>query len=498
MSEVKKSYQEIIKATSLFGGVQIFGILISLIRSKVIAVLLGPYGMGIAGLINSTINSIDSITKLGLDTSAVKEIASARVDDNNERGSIITSALSRLVWFTGIFASIFCALLSPLLSQLSFGNDDYTFAFLWVSIALLFKQLTTGKTAILQGLRKQKYLAKASLYGSFFGLLFTIPLYYFYGIDAIVPAIIVSSLIAFLFGWYFTNKLKLFVIKLSNKQAFFEGKAMIRLGLTLSVMSLMTLLTAYLIQIFISRYGGLDEVGFYLAGFVIVNSYVGMVFNAMQADYFPKLSEISEDIIKIRQAVTEQALVGVLIVTPIIVVFLTTTPFLIELLYTEEFLVIVGMVSWGILGTLFKAVSFSMGYVILAKGDSKLFIRTSIVFNSLLLISSVLGYYFGGLTGVGISFLIYYTFHFLGLKFITLKRYGLYFTKEFNFKFFICLVLCSVAFACSFIQNPWIKYSLMIAMSLISIIFTVYQIDKKIGIKETIKSILKKNADENN
>jgi hypothetical protein len=113
------------------------------------------------------------------------------------------------------------------------------------------------------------------------------------------------------------------------------------------------------------------------------------------------------------------------------------------------------------------------------------------------LISSVLGYYIGGLTGVGISFLIYYSIHFIGLKFITQQRYGLYFTKEFNFKFFICLVLCSVAFACSFIENLWIKYSLMIAMSLISIIFTVFQIDKKIGIIETIKDLINKKSDKN-
>jgi O-antigen/teichoic acid export membrane protein len=495
MSEAKKSYQQIIKATSLFGGVQIVNILISLIRSKVIAVLLGPVGMGIAGLINTTINSIDGFTKLGLDISAVKEISSAEADSNVERSSIVISSLNRLIWFTGILASLICALFSPFLSQLSFGNDDYTFAFIWVSIALLFKQLTTGKTAILQGLRKRKYLAKANLYGSFFGLLITVPLYYYFGIDAIVPAIIISTIIAFLFSWYFSNKLKLPLVKISNKDAFIEGKSMIKLGLMLSIMSVITLVTTYLIQIFISHYGGLDEVGFYLAGFVIVNSYVGMVFNAMQADYFPKLSAISEDIVKIRQSVTEQAIVGVLIVTPIIVVFLTTTPFLIELLYSKEFLVIVGMVSWGILGTLFKAVSFSMGYVILAKGDSGLFIKTSVVFNLLLLISSLLGYYLDGLTGVGIGFLIYYGVHFIGLKVITLKRYGLYFSREFNYMFLICLLVCAFTFLCSFLQNPWLKYSLMISMSLISIIFTIYQIDKKIGIIETIKGLINNKND---
>lgn len=497
MSETKISYQEIIKSTSLFGGVQFINILISLIRSKVIAVLLGPTGIGIAGLINSTINSIDGFTRLGLDTSAVKEISSSEANGDAERSSVLVSSFNRIIWFTGMLATVLCMVFSPVLSQLSFGSNDYTLAFIWVSFALLFKQLTTGKMAILQGLRKRNYLAKANLLGSFLGLLVTLPLYYYFGIDAIVPAIIISSLIAFVFSWYFANKLNLPVIRMSAKVAFLEGKGMLKLGLVLSVMSLMSLLSAYLIQIFISRFGGIDEVGYYVAGFVIINSYVGMIFNAMQTDYFPKLSAISDDIVRIRKSVSEQALMGILIVTPVIVVFLTSTPLLIRLLYSEEFLGISAMVSWGILGTLFKAVSFAMGYVILAKNDSRLFVKTSILFNTLLLICSILGYYLGGLTGVGIGFLIYYAIHFSSLKIITLNRYQLYFTKEVNDTFLICMLLCGAAFLCSFIENPWIKYSIMITMSIISIIFTLIQIDKKIGIWETIKSIIEKKSDKN-
>ena len=38
MSEEKVSYREIMKATSLFGGVQVFNIIVALIKSKIIAV----------------------------------------------------------------------------------------------------------------------------------------------------------------------------------------------------------------------------------------------------------------------------------------------------------------------------------------------------------------------------------------------------------------------------------------------------------------------------
>ena len=497
MSESQKSYRQIIKVTSLFGGVQLFTILISLIRSKIIAILLGPIGMGIAGLLNSTINLVGGFIKLGLDTSAVKEISAAQTSTDITKTSVIISSLNRLVWFTGIIAVILTMVFSPLLSQLAFGNSDYTLSFIFVAIALLFRQLTDGKIAILQGLRKFGFLAKSTLYGSFTGLIITIPLYYYFRIEAIVPAIIVSSLVGFLFSWFFTKKLNLETIKISNKRAFVEGKGMLKLGFMLSIMGLITLITAYFIQIFISHFGGVNDVGLYTAGFVIINSYVGMIFNAMQTDYFPKLSAIHDDIVKIRQSVTEQSLVAVLIVTPIIIVFLTTTPILVELLYSKEFLFITGMVSWGILATLFKAVSFSIGYVILAKGDSSLFIKTSIFFNSILFIFSIAGYYYGGLTGVGIGFLAYYFIHLIGLKFITFKKYKLYFNDGFLPVFFVCLAFCGLAFLMTFLENPSIKYSLMIGMSVISIIFTYYELNKKINIREFIKEIINKQRDKN-
>ncbi len=78
------SYRQIMKATSIFGGVQVFNILISIIRSKVMAVLLGPAGIGILGLFNSTIVLLSSLTNFGLGISAVKDIAAAR-ETKNER-----------------------------------------------------------------------------------------------------------------------------------------------------------------------------------------------------------------------------------------------------------------------------------------------------------------------------------------------------------------------------------------------------------------------------
>ena len=346
--------------------------------------------------------------------------------------------------------------------------------------------------AILQGLQKLGNLAKANLVGNTVGLLITVPLYYFFRIDAIVPAIIIASLISFAITLYYTNKTKVEKVPLTNKEAFSEGKDMIQLGVTLSVSSVITLLAAYIIQIYISNEGGVDVVGFYNAGMVILNTYVGLVFNAMSTDYFPRLSAVSNAIEKIRNIVFEQAYIAVLLIVPIIVVFVAFAPFFITLLYSQEFTPTVQFVSWGILGMLFKAVSFSLGYIIIAKGDSKVFIKTAIGFNSILVFMNIIGYTYWGLEGLGISYFIYFIIHFIVVWLITYYRYNFTFKKEFYYIFGISIVLCGVSFLLSYLEDDVLKYVSLSVMILISSIFSVYYIDKKIAIRDLIQNFFRR------
>ena len=497
MNDNQQSYRKVLNATSLFGGVQFINIILRLIRSKAIALLIGPIGMGISNLLLTTMELINGLTNLGLERSAVKDISLANTNSNSKSVAITISILKKLVWLTITIGVLLMILLAPWLSEIAFGNKDYTISFIWISIALLFKQLSSSQLAILQGLRKLKSLAKANLLGNFIGLLITLPLYYYYKIDAIVPAIIIATFMSFVFTYYYSHKLDIKSVTISRKEAVSEGKGMINLGVMLSLSSLITLLVAYIIRIYIGSANeteelGLIDVGLYSAGFVILNSYVGIIFNAMGTDYFPRLSEIANDIKKLRKTVLEQATVAILLITPIIVVFLACAPFIIVILYSHEFSPIVAMVTWGILGMIFKAVSWSMGYMIIAKGDSKVFIKTAIGFNTILLSINIIGYHFGGLEGVGISFFIYYIIHFIAIRIITYYRYDFYFEKGFYKIFTFTVIMCFLAFSITFIPSSILKNSLMIGLIVVSCWYSYKELDKKIGVKEYLAGIFKR------
>jgi len=497
VSDNQQSYRKVLNATSLFGGVQVINIIISLVRSKVIALLIGPIGMGISNLLLTTMELINGLTNLGLERSAVKDISLANTNSNSKSVAKTISILKKLVWLTITIGVILMIALSPWLSEIAFGNKYYTNSFIWISIALLFKQLSSSQLAILQGLRKLQYLAKANLLGNFIGLLITLPLYYFFRIDAIVPAIIIATFMSFIFTYYYSQKLDIAPVAISRKEAVSEGKGMINLGVMLSLSSMITLLVAYIIRIYIGSSNeteelGLIDVGLYSAGFVILNSYVGIIFNAMGTDYFPRLSEIANNIIKLRKTVLEQAIVAILLITPIIVVFLAFAPLIIVILYSNEFSPIVAMVTWGILGMIFKAVSWSMGYMIIAKGDSKVFIKTAIGFNAILLLINIVGYHYGGLEGIGISFFIYYIIHFITIRIITYYRYDFYFEKGFYKIFTFTVIMCFLAFSITFIPSSILKYSLMSLIIVVSCWYSHKELDKKIGLKDYLAGIFKR------
>lgn len=495
MQDTQKSYSQIFKSTSLFGAVQLFTIIISIVRSKVVALLIGPTGMGIIGLLHSTLKVIGEVTKLGLDTTAVREIALSH--DKNSKGvdsniSEVIATIHKVVWFTGSLGIIITIVLSPFLSKLAFGDYSYTVGFIWISFSLLFNQLASGRLAILQGFRKLKLLAKSNLIGNLIGLLISLPLYYYFRFDAIVLVIILSSVINFIISWMFSKKLKYAVVKLTNQEAYNKAKGMLGLGLMLSIHGSITMVVAYVFQIYLSYVGGVDLVGFYLAGFMIINSYVGMVFNAMRTDYFPKLSGIIHSSKEVNKTVSQQSIIGVLIIGPLIMAFLIFLPLIIKLLYSAEFLVISDFLTWAILGILFKTLSWTIGYVILAKGDNKLFIKTGLFFNTLLLVMNIAGYYFYGLEGLGISFLVYYICHFIGLKIITHKVYGVILSKDLIAIFLTLSCLAVITFFVKTLDNNNLKFILFTVLLLISIVYSYYQLNKRINFRHMIGNFFNK------
>jgi O-antigen/teichoic acid export membrane protein len=486
-SEEKASYRQIMKATSIFGGVQVFNIVIAIIRSKAIAILLGPAGMGIAGLLTSTTRLIGSLTNFGLRTSAIKYIAEAHKTGNQDRIAKITAVFKRLVWLTGLLGAGLTLVLSPWLSELTFGNKDYTWSFIFLSVTLLLGQLTVGQNVILQGTRKLKFLASANMIGTFLSLVITLPLYYFYGLDGIVPALIIMGFATFFVAVYFGKKVEIPKMAVTKDVVVKEGKGMLKLGFMLSLSGLIATLVAYLVRIYISNTGSVDDVGLYSAGFQIIGTYVGLVFTAMGTDYFPRLSGVANDNSERNTLVNQQGEIAILILFPIILTFVVFIPFIVQLLYSAKFLPINNMIIWAAFAMFFKAGSWAIAFQFLAKGSSKLFFFNELIVNLYLLAFNILGYTYYGLTGLGYSFLITYVLYAFQVYVITRHYYQYAINGSFLKTFILAISVSIVCVALALQASDLYKYVFGCIIILGGSVYSIYQLNLKTGILAIIK-----------
>ncbi|MDE7408131.1 MAG: oligosaccharide flippase family protein, partial [Muribaculaceae bacterium] len=148
MKESEKTYKKGLKGIAIFGGLQIYKILLSIITTKVSAVFLGPFGSGIYGLISSTLVTTEAVVSCGLGTSAVKDISMAKASGNEEEIAFTYTTLNWLVWITGLIGTVAIIICAPQLSELTFGNTDFTSWFRILSVTVLINQLQSGQGAL--------------------------------------------------------------------------------------------------------------------------------------------------------------------------------------------------------------------------------------------------------------------------------------------------------------------------------------------------------------
>ena len=410
MDKSRGEYRGVFKATAILGSVQLFNILIAVVRNKCISILLGPVGMGIMGLLTSATGTIAGFTNLGITYSAIKNIASAYEKGDYTTLGKVLYVLQRCIWITGLLGAIICLLLCRQLSQWTFGNTDFTISFALLSISLFLTQLTNGNLLILKGCRNINYYAKANVLGNFLSLFITVPLYFWLGIDAIVPALILFSISTFLCAYFYRSRLRLVQIRTERGEFKEISKDILIAGIAFSAAEFFPLIASFYIRTFISNNGGLTDVGLFSAGFAILNGYVGMIFTAMSTDYIPRLSAVSDDDHQLELVINQQIEMSILLLFPLIVLFVIFGKLMILILYSSQFYPMIEMIYWGGLGMLFKVPNWCFGCILIPKRESKAYFYFSILSALFYLGMNMLLYSVWGIKGLGISFLLSHIF----------------------------------------------------------------------------------------
>ena len=485
MTDNRNSYGNILKSIGLFGGVQVFQIIVGIVRNKFAALLLGPAGMGVVGLITSTIQLIGAFSGLGLRTSAMRDIASATSSKDESHIGNVISVLRKLVIVTGLIGALFTFLFAKWLSLASFGSEAYTNAFRIVSVVLFLDQLCVGQTVLMQGTFHYKYMARSSLIGSVVGLLVSVPLYYMYGESAIVPVIIISSLSSLLLSTYFARKIKYQKIKLPISKVWSDGKGMIVLGAAVALSGVVHTGGVYVTRIIISNMGTIADVGLYTAGMAIVTQYVNVLLSAMSSDYAPRLSSMSNNKEVFIETINRQMKLIITMISPMILLFIILIREVTILLYSDKFLPISSMLEWLMLGMFFRSTSWCISYAQVAHGDSKTFFINEFLATVMSVILAAVGYSLMGFSGIGIAFFLNNLIYTIQMYLMNKWLFGYTISKD---ALQVCVKFLLFLFVC-FIIIKWLNYSLMryivgICLFGLSLLLFYIEINKMVPIKE--------------
>ena len=241
-------------------------------------------------------------------------------------------------------------------------------------------------------------------------------------------------------------------------------------------------------NVFLQSTDGETAVGLYQSGWVLTTQYVGLIFTAMATDYFPRLSMVQEDNAQTNLLVNQQIQMGQLIITPIAIGLIIFAQLAVYLLLSSDFYPTIPLIQLSLAGMLFKTASWAITYIILAKGNTGLYLITEFTYNALWLILNIIGYKLWGLAGIGIAFLMCFFICVIILLIITHAKYGFFFNKKTIQLFWIQQVLLMIGLFVVFgIENEYIRYSTGVVLVIISILYSYWQLDKMLSLWNLIK-----------
>ena len=483
------SYGHVLKYTGIFGGVQGLGIIAALVRNKAAALLLGPAGMGLASLFNTAANFMSQATSLGVSFSAVRHLS--EIFDRSD--AALTGRYVAVVRMWSAVAAVLgaaaCLAAAPAVGRYVFDGGITLAEAAALAPVVAMIALTGGETAILKGARLLRGLVAAQVLTALASLVVAVPLYWAMGAAGIIPVLLLSTAA----GLAVTARRSLAAFPLGLpgggglRRILAEGGGMVRLGLAFIVSGVVGSGAEMLVRSYLNTCADLATVGLYNAGYMITVTYAGMVFTAMETDYFPRLSAVNRHRAAVNLAANRQIEVSLLVISPMIVLMTAALPLLVPLLYSGRFAPVVPMAQVSLLSMYARAMMLPVAYITLAKGHSRAYMALETV--SAAAIVGLMAACFGawGLTGAGVAVLLANVFDLIVTFAYAALRYGYRPSRAVVMTAAVQVPLGAAAYIAASSGSVWVRLAVGIAATAASAGLSAYVIYKKTTLWEKIR-----------
>lgn len=444
MNDKVASYRRILKSSSIVGGASVINILIGLVRTKIIAVLLGPTGIGLVSLYTGLMSTATAVATMGIGTIGTRQIAEALSKDDSRALAVVRRAM---FWGALLLASAGALVVWSLREVVAvkvLGGAEHATIVGWLALGVALSVASASQGALIQGMRRIGDMARLSVYGSVLNTVLGVALLWQWGKPGLVAYVLIGPLSSFVLGhWYVSRLPKVDSDPIALQEMAHQWQTLVRLGVPFMGAGLVGALVQLWIRIEVGNTLGAESLGHFQAASTISMQYVGFVLGAMGADYYPRLTGVIHDHKAATRLVNEQTEIALLLSAPVFIAMMGLTPWVIHLLYSSAFAPAAEVLRWQILGDVLKVASWPLGFVILAAGAGKTFFLTE----SLVLLT--MGSLIAGLTTsfglriTGIAFLVCYLIHLPLVYWLARSRIGFRWTNS------VVLIIITILAVCA-------------------------------------------------
>jgi PST family polysaccharide transporter len=474
MTEAHASYHRILRSTSIIGGASFINIAIGVLRTKVLAVLLGPPGVGLASLYNGLMGTASTVATMGLGPVGTRQIAEAYSQEDTRAILVARRALFWGTMFLAAVGGLVVWSLRTVLAVHALGNASYSGAVGWLSIGVMLSVAGASQGAMIQGMRRIGDIARLNVFGSTISTVLGIGLLWRWGKAGLVAYTLVVPLASFVLGHVYVSRLpKVRTESVTLQELTREWKILLRLGLAMVGAGVVQQITQLWIRIDIAKVLGAQSLGQYQAAWTISMQYVTFVLGAMGADYYPRLTGVIHDPKAAVRLVNEQTEVATLLSAPVFIAMMAVTPWVIHLLYAASFTPAIEILRWQVMGDVLKVATWPLGFLILAAGDGKTYFWTEtfawlFIAGLITLLAPTLG-----LQITGIAYLANYTLCLPLMYWLARRRIGFRWSRSVVFLSGATFAIC-VGVDIMVVLTRWG----MLAGCLVAVAFAVYSLGR--------------------
>jgi antigen flippase len=452
----KNTYGDILRASSIMGGAQALNYLVGMVRVKIIAVLLGPAGVGLIGLYSSAVGLVGTVTSLGIASSGVREVALAHGQDDPQAVARTVTVLRRACWATGLLGWALSAALAVPLSRWAFGDTAHAAAMAVLGVTLLLGAISGGQAALLQGVRRIGDLARIQVVAMLLNTVVAIGLYTWLRAEGIVPVLVATAVVSLACSWWFARRVVLHPVHLPWQQTWRETRRLAKLGFAFMWSGLLLAGLDMFTRSLITRSHGLEAAGYYQAAWALSGMFAAFVLSAMGTDFYPRLTAVIEDREAAVRAVNEQTEIGILLALPGLLATLAFGPWILEMFYSRKFLPAAEFMPYLLLGVFGRVVSLPLGFIQLAKGSTRFFMATETIFISLWLGLLVVLVPAVGVVGAAYAFAFIYLCYTLGMLWVGRILIRFRWSRSVLHLLMVATVMLVLSFSLTLISHGWI------------------------------------------